>query len=99
LIIEYCGLNSLQSYLKSKESKRLDEPEAKKIFRQVANGIAFLHSQNIVHRDIKAENLMLTEDGTIKIIDFGFSISCPKDRKLNVFCGTPSYMAPEIASK
>lgn len=55
-----------------------------------------MHSKHICHRDIKLENLLLDDKNkNIKIIDLGFSIYC-KDRKLNTFCGTPSYMAPEI---
>jgi serine/threonine protein kinase len=58
-----------------------------------------MHQKNVTHRDIKLENLLL-EDNTknIKIIDFGFSI-VSKDKKLTSFCGTPSYMSPEIISK
>ena len=53
----------------------------------------------MVHRDIKLENILLDEDKKIKIIDFGFSIQVTKDKKLDTFCGTPSYMAPEITRK
>lgn len=58
--------------------------------------MSYLHENSISHRDIKLENLLLDDSKNIKIIDFGFSIVSPKDKKLNVFCGTPSYMAPEI---
>ena len=55
-----------------------------------------MHSKHICHRDIKLENLLLDDKNkNVKIIDLGFSIYC-KDSKLNTFCGTPSYMAPEI---
>jgi len=58
-----------------------------------------MHSKHICHRDIKLENLLLDDKNkNIKIIDLGFSIYC-KDRKLNTFCGTPSYIAPEIILK
>ena len=62
-------------------------------------GISFCHKKNVVHRDIKLENILLDENNKIRIIDFGFSIQIPKTRKLNIFCGTPSYMAPEITKK
>jgi serine/threonine protein kinase len=52
-----------------------------------------------VHRDIKLENIILNENHKTKIIDFGFSIIIPSDKKLSIFCGTPSYMAPEIVAK
>ena len=48
---------------------------------------------------MKLENILLSDDKTVKLIDFGFSIAQPKEKKLNIFCGTPSYMAPEIVSK
>lgn len=54
---------------------------------------------NVVHRDIKLENILLDSNHNIKIIDFGFSIIIPDDKKLKIFCGTPSYMSPEIVSK
>ena len=53
----------------------------------------------MVHRDIKLENVMIDAHNNVKIIDFGFSITIPKDKKLSIFCGTPSYMAPEIARR
>ena len=62
-------------------------------------GIAYCHSKNIVHRDIKLENVIINQDCCIKIIDFGFSIAIPKDKRLSIYCGTPSYMAPEMIKK
>lgn len=54
---------------------------------------------SVVHRDIKLENILLDQQNNIKIIDFGFSIIIGEDKKLKIFCGTPSYMSPEIVSK
>src|SRR5689334_3159288 len=99
LVMEYVGNTSLQSYLKSKATRRVEEPEAKKLFRQLCQGISYCHSKNIVHRDIKLENILLDENLNVKIIDFGFSLSTPLEKTLTVFCGTPSYMSPEIVSK
>ena len=60
----------------------------------------YLHEQGVIHRDVKLENILLDESyKIIKIIDFGFSIRFNGEKKLNVFCGTPSYMAPEICKK
>ena len=58
-----------------------------------------MHSQLICHRDLKLENILLSDRQRIKIIDFGFSIRTPEDSKLKIFCGTSSYMAPEIVRK
>ena len=54
---------------------------------------------NICHRDLKLENILIDERNNVKIIDFGFSVSSAPDQKLKIFCGTPSYMAPEIVQK
>ena len=99
LIMEYVRGPSLHSYLKSKYNRKIDEDEAKKIFRQIVSGICYCHSKSVSHRDIKLENVLLTDDGTVKIIDFGFSTCIPNDKKIKLFCGTPSYMAPEIVAK
>ena len=90
---------SLLTYLKSKPNRRLEENESKFIFRQVVEGINHLHKKNIYHRDIKLENLIIDQKNLIKIIDFGFAVNCQKTKYLNFFCGTPSYMAPEIVQK
>jgi len=58
-----------------------------------------MHSQLICHRDLKLENILVSDRKRIKIIDFGFSIRTPEDVKLKIFCGTSSYMAPEIVRK
>jgi serine/threonine protein kinase len=58
-----------------------------------------MHSKNIIHRDLKLENVLMDSKRNIKIIDFGFSICSPKDRLVRTFCGTLNYMAPEVCSK
>jgi len=99
LFMELITGQSLLNYLKSKFDKRLDESEAKRLFYQLINGIEYLHAKNIYHRDIKLENIVFDGDNNLKIIDFGFATFAPKNKYLNFFCGTPSYMAPEICSK
>ena len=99
LVMEYVNGGSLHSYLKQHAGRRLPEAEAKRVFKQVVEGIRYCHNRSITHRDIKLENLLLDEDKNIKVIDFGFSTCIPIDKKVKIFCGTPSYMAPEIVQK
>jgi serine/threonine protein kinase len=99
IMMEYLGGGSLHQYLKKRTSRRLEELKARRIFVQACQALKYLHSHCIVHRDIKLENLLLDESGVLKIIDFGFSTIVPPGKKIRVFCGTPSYMAPEIVCR
>lgn len=56
----------------------------------------YLHKNNICHRDIKLENIVITENGTIKILDFGFAVKYSPNKKMTSVCGTPHYMSPEL---
>ena len=71
----------------------------KKIFKQIFDAMNYLHKNNMAHRDIKLENILMTREYEIKIIDFGFGMYNPENKLQNFFCGTPNYMAPEIAFK
>ncbi len=97
--MEHISGISLHSLIKSKPFRRLDEAHARGIFKQIVSGIRYCHSKCITHRDIKLENILYDEKDKIHIIDFGFSTCIPNDKKIKIFCGTPSYMAPEIVSK
>ena len=99
IVMEYIGMHSLQTHLKKRGVPRLAEAEAKPIFRQVVDGLAYCHSKRITHRDIKPENLILNQDRQVKIIDFGFATCMKQGTKNRLYCGTPSYMAPEIVSR
>lgn len=78
----------------------MPELEAKFLWRQVVQAIMYCHTRNVTHRDIKLENILLDETKTrVKLIDFGFSTCIPHEKKIKLFCGTPSYMAPEIVAK
>eukprot|EP00347_Sterkiella_histriomuscorum_P019679 403340700 len=100
LIQEFINGTSLYQYIKSKTSKRiLPEDQARFFFKQLCESMRYLHSMNICHRDLKLENILIDDRNNIKLIDFGFSICTPPDQKLKIFCGTPSYMAPEIVQK
>ncbi len=90
---------SLLSYLRSKDNRRLNEYESRRIYEQILKAIQYCHSRNIYHRDIKLENIIICDNQVVKIIDFGFATFSPKNKLMNFFCGTPSYMAPEICFK
>lgn len=99
LILEYGGANSLYNYLLSKPEHRLTEAEAKKFLLVIGETLQYLHDLDIIHRDIKAENILINRHKQLKLIDFGFSLRCKKTGTIDTFCGTPTYMAPEIVSK
>ena len=69
------------------------------IFKQIFSAFDYIHKKNIFHRDIKLENILLTKNYEIKIIDFGFGLYNPRNYLQKFFCGTPNYMAPEIIMK
>lgn len=98
--MEYVNGVSLLAYLKSLPNKKMPENECSFVFKQIVTGITYLHKINIIHRDIKLENIIInTTTKHIKIIDYGFGCITSKSKLLNFFCGTPSYMPPEIVQK
>ena len=99
MIFELLTSKSLLSILKDKPERKIKEKECKKLIIPILDALQYLHSQNIVHRDIKLENIIMDKKNNAKLIDFGFSVIIYNDQKLKVFCGTPSYMAPEIVAK
>ena len=99
LVLEYINGINLLEIIKNEKFHYIKEQRAIKLFLQVIKGILYCHKKNIFHRDIKLENILVLKDDTIKIIDFGFGIKCNKDAYQKLFCGTPSYMPPEIVKK
>jgi serine/threonine protein kinase len=101
LVLEYVPGGSTHGFLKSKKHRRMSEDDARRIYRQIINALTYLHGKCIAHRDIKLENVMLddTQSNQVKLIDFGFSTCIPNEQRIRIFCGTPSYMAPEIVKK
>lgn len=97
LVFEHATGGSLYSHIRCSQGKKLPESEAKRIFTQIADALRYCHRIGVVHRDLKLENILLDDNKNVKLIDFGFSITAAKSDKLTLFCGTPSYMAPEIA--
>ncbi|CAD5113121.1 DgyrCDS2311 [Dimorphilus gyrociliatus] len=81
----------------SKHNSGLEEPLAAFMFRQIASGVAYLHEKNIVHRDIKDENIIVdTAAWTLQIIDFGSAATIADGKTFGSFCGTVEYCSPEV---
>ena len=99
LVMEFVDGVSLYTYLRQKDSKRLTEADAREIFRQVMEGLKYLHGRGVAHRDLKLQNVLLDQQRVVKIIDFGFSTQVSPDLKMKLYCGTPNYMAPEILDR
>ncbi|XP_078516366.1 MAP/microtubule affinity-regulating kinase 3 isoform X2 [Lissotriton helveticus] len=94
LIMEYASGGEVFDYLVA--HGRMKEKEARTKFRQIVSAVQYCHQKRIVHRDLKAENLLLDSDMNIKIADFGFSNEFTVGNKLDTFCGSPPYAAPEL---
>ncbi|XP_075700038.1 MAP/microtubule affinity-regulating kinase 3 isoform X1 [Rhinoderma darwinii] len=94
LIMEYASGGEVFDYLVA--HGRMKEKEARAKFRQIVSAVQYCHQKHIVHRDLKAENLLLDADMNIKIADFGFSNEFTVGNKLDTFCGSPPYAAPEL---
>lgn len=94
LVMEYASGGEVFDYLVA--HGRMKEKEARAKFRQIVSAVQYCHQKHIVHRDLKAENLLLDADMNIKIADFGFSNEFTLGGKLDTFCGSPPYAAPEL---
>ncbi|ODV92811.1 hypothetical protein CANCADRAFT_30849 [Tortispora caseinolytica NRRL Y-17796] len=94
LVLEYCSGREL--FLHLWNSGRFSFKRTQKIFSQIAGAVAYLHSRDCVHRDIKLENILLDEKGNAKLCDFGFTRQVEARMLLETRCGTVSYLAPEM---
>ena len=94
IIMEYCEGKDIMDYILKKNG--LSELESLKYFQQLINALMYLHSQNIAHRDIKIDNLLLDKNKNLKLIDFGLSTKYSNNTLLNQACGTVVYAAPEV---
>ncbi|XP_050301981.1 uncharacterized protein LOC126740116 isoform X2 [Anthonomus grandis grandis] len=94
LVTEYASNGEIFDHLVAKG--RMSEPEAKRVFSQILAAVSYCHSQGVVHRDLKAENLLLDHNFNIKLADFGFSNQFTEGNLLTTFCGSPPYAAPEL---
>lgn len=93
-VMELCAGGDLLSYVRKR--RKLNENVAKYLFKQVIEGIGYIHSKNVIHRDIKLDNILLDSKGHIKIADFGVGKHHKPGSLLFDQCGTPAYIAPEI---
>ncbi|KAJ1297797.1 hypothetical protein BS78_01G404900 [Paspalum vaginatum] len=97
LILEYCRGGDLHAYLQ--RHKRVSEAVAKHFIRQLASGLQMLRDNNVVHRDLKPQNILLvenSENSLLKIADFGFAKFLQPFDLAETLCGSPLYMAPEV---
>lgn len=93
LILEYCENGDLKNFLNKRPMK---EKNVRKFMKQIVSGLQYLNNKNVYHRDLKPQNILLTQDYTIKISDFGLAKTCESNTLLDTICGSPMYMAPEI---
>ncbi|ESO92565.1 hypothetical protein LOTGIDRAFT_216647 [Lottia gigantea] len=94
MVMEYaCGG---EVFTKISNEGKLSEAESKLLFSQVIAAVEHMHEQNIIHRDLKAENLFYASPVLVKVGDFGFSTISRPDQTLSTFCGSPPYAAPEL---
>ncbi len=94
IVMEYVSCGDLLSFVRKRS--KLTETIAKFIFKQIMEGLSFIHSQGVVHRDIKLDNILIDLQNNIKICDFGVSKEIKKGDIMHDQCGTPAYIAPEI---
>ncbi|XP_068144702.1 uncharacterized protein Sik3 isoform X1 [Drosophila tropicalis] len=94
LVTEYAPNGEIFDHLVA--NGRMKEPEAARVFTQLISAVHYCHLRGVVHRDLKAENVLLDKDMNIKLADFGFSNHYEEGSTLRTWCGSPPYAAPEV---
>ncbi len=98
MLLELCRNGELSTFIQSKGA--LPESEALWLFKQIVEGVKYLHDNNVIHRDLKPSNIMLTDQGNVKIGDFGIAVQLRDiSEERDTMCGTANYISPEIVSK
>ncbi|KAG9347876.1 hypothetical protein JZ751_003893, partial [Albula glossodonta] len=99
LVLEYAAGGEIFNQCVAERDEAFKEGDVKRLMRQILEGVAFLHKSNVVHLDLKPQNILLTSEdplGDIKIVDFGLSRMVSSNHELREIMGTPEYVAPEI---
>lgn len=99
LILEFIDAPNLAEVMKKRKGEGLGEEVVRKIIRQLVEALAHCHGRNIFHLDVKPENIVIDSNWKIKLIDFAFSVKVIDRSKVRKYCGTPSYMAPEVLKR
>lgn len=97
LVVDLATNGELFEYIIKK--RRVQEDEARWLFRQIISAVEYLHAHCIAHRDLKPENILLDTQNTVKLNDFGLSNFVQPEKKMKTFCGSPVYAAPEVMRK
>lgn len=101
LVLEYAAGGEIFDQCVADREEAFTEKDVQRLMRQILEGVRFLHAHDVVHLDLKPQNILLTSEsplGDIKIVDFGLSRIMKKSEELREIMGTPEYVAPEILS-
>ncbi|KAJ3075647.1 hypothetical protein HDU98_007331 [Podochytrium sp. JEL0797] len=96
MFTEYCAGGEAFDYLCNMNRLDDQDPATRKMVREIVEAVEYCHDKNFVHRDLKLENVLLTEDLTVKVIDFGFTRPYNEMNLLDTYCGSVAYAAPEM---
>jgi len=98
LILEYVARGELYKHVqKNGRDGVVSEPIAKDYIRQITIALEYMHKRHVMHRDVKPENVLVADDGQLKLADFGWAVHAPCPHNIRyTFCGTPEYLSPEM---
>lgn len=100
MVSDFCPGGNLRTLLTRQRKGRLSEEKARKLMSQIVLALEHVHSHNVIYRDLKPENVLLSADGDIRLCDFGLSkvLSTGRFGRTRSFCGSTSYMSPQVVS-